>query len=320
MTQRSVSGLRILVTGGARGIGAEAAMQLAARGARPALVGLEPEELARTAARCGDAPWFECDVTDTEQLERTVHVAADRLGGLDVVIANAGVAPMGMVRTIDPAAVERTLEINLLGAWRTIHAGLPCLIESGGYLLVIASMAAVAHGPGMAAYTASKAGIEAFADCLRVEVRHLGVDVGVAYFSFIGTDLVAAADHHPVGAVIRGKYRGPLARTYPVQAAGAAIVRGVERRARYVVAPGWVRPLIPLRGLVTPLRDRGLARDVPLADRLCVEEIRRQGEAQTSALVGPGGAAAQRSAAHPRGVAEPEASVASTRTPAARSR
>jgi NAD(P)-dependent dehydrogenase (short-subunit alcohol dehydrogenase family) len=317
MSQRSVWGLRMLITGAARGIGAEAAMQLAARGARPALIGLEPEELARTAARCGDAPWFECDVTDTEQLDRAVRAMADRLGGLDVVIANAGVAPMGMVRTIDPRAFERTIEINLLGAWRTVHASLPYVIKSRGYLLVVASLAAIAHAPGMAAYSASKAGLEAFADSLRAEVRHLGVDVGCAYFSFIATDMVDGAFGHPVGGALRRAMRGPLGRAYPVHLAGAAIVRGVERRGRYVVAPWWVRPLIPLRGLVTSLGDRIAAREAAALDELFAEETRRRGEEQTSALAGPGGAAAQHVA---RATAEPRTSVASTETPAASSR
>ena len=105
-------------------------------------------------------------------------------------MANAGIAPGGMVRSTDPAAFERTIEINLLGVWRTVRACLPHVIERQGYVLVIASLAAAVHGPGMAAYSASKAGAEAFADSLRAEVKHLGVDVGVGYFSFIDTDMV----------------------------------------------------------------------------------------------------------------------------------
>ena len=102
-----------------------------------------------------------------------------------------------MVRSTDPAAFERTIEINLLGVWRTVRAALPHVIERQGYVLVIASLAAAVHGPGMAAYSASKAGAEAFADSLRVEVKHLGVDVGVGYFAFIDTDMVRGGDAHP---------------------------------------------------------------------------------------------------------------------------
>ena len=184
-----------LVTGAARGIGAESARRLARKGARVALVGLEPEELARVAAQCGsNAAWFECDVTDTDALARAVEGAVERFGGIDVVMANAGIAVAALVRSVEPAAWERVIEVNLLGVWRTVRTCLPHVIERKGYILPVASLAAAAHSPVMSAYSASKAGVEAFADCLRQEVHHLGVDVGVAYFSWIATDLVAAGD------------------------------------------------------------------------------------------------------------------------------
>ncbi len=145
----------------------------------------------------GNAAWFQCDVTDRDGLQDAVDGAVERFGGIDVVVANAGIAPVGMTRSIDPSAFERTIEINLLGVWRTVRACLPHVIERRGYVLVIASLAAAMHGPGMAAYSASKAGAEAFADSLRVEVKQLGVDVGVGYFSFIDTEMVRAADTHP---------------------------------------------------------------------------------------------------------------------------
>src|ERR671916_2042906 len=109
-------GRTVLVTGAARGIGAETARRAAATGANVALVGLEPEELARVAAQCGaNAAAFECDVTDWQALERAVQGAVERFGGIDVVMANAGIASAGMTRSIDPAAFERTLDINLTG-------------------------------------------------------------------------------------------------------------------------------------------------------------------------------------------------------------
>ena len=200
----SVQGRTVLITGAARGIGAESARRLAARGANLALVGLEPEELRRVADPCGrNAAWFEADVTDWSALEAAVEGAGERFGGIDVVMANAGIAPVGMVRSTDPAAFERTIEINLLGVWRTVRACLPHVIERRGYVLVIASLAAAVHSPGPAAYSASKAGAEAFADSLRVEVKHLGVDVGVGYFAFIDTDMVRGGDGRPALGKLR---------------------------------------------------------------------------------------------------------------------
>src|ERR687886_2533232 len=91
-------GRTVLITGPARGIGAEAARQLAARGARLALVGLEPERLAALAAELGGGTaWFECDVTDQAALERAAAGTVAALGGIDVVVASAGVASNGTV-------------------------------------------------------------------------------------------------------------------------------------------------------------------------------------------------------------------------------
>src|SRR5689334_16864619 len=87
-----LAGKRVLITGAARGIGALTAKKLHARGAKVALMGLEPDLLAETAAACGDAPWFECDVSDLGQVEAAVAGAVAKLGGLDVGVSNAGVA------------------------------------------------------------------------------------------------------------------------------------------------------------------------------------------------------------------------------------
>jgi NAD(P)-dependent dehydrogenase (short-subunit alcohol dehydrogenase family) len=288
----SVMGKTVLITGAARGIGAESARRLAARGANVALVGLEPEELSRVAAQCGtNAAWFECDVTDWDALERAVQGAVERFGGIDVVMANAGVAPIGMTRSIDPRAFERTLEVNLLGVWRTVRACLPHVIERRGYVLVIASLAAALHTPGMAAYAASKAGAEAFADSLRGEVKRLGVDVGVGYFGFIDTDMVRGADAHPAVGHMRQETPGPIKRTYPVSAVGQAVADGIEKRRRWVVVPGWIRPLLVMRTALAPLLDRASFDRAEEADRAFQEDVEARGVAAASALVGAGGEA-----------------------------
>ncbi|MBN1528303.1 MAG: SDR family oxidoreductase [Thermoleophilaceae bacterium] len=288
-------GKTVLITGAARGIGAESARQLSARGARVALVGLEPEELARVAAQCGpDAAAFEADVTDTDALGAAVEAAVERFGGIDVVIANAGVAPAGFVRSMDPAAFERTIEVNLLGVWRTVRAVLPHVIERRGYVLVIASLAAASHGPGLAAYSASKAGSEAFADALRAEVRHLGVDVGVGYFAFLDTDLVRGADTQTLFGGLRQQLPGPFGKTYPLNDAVRRIVEGIERRGRVVAYPGWVRPMLALRGISGPLLDRGSGQRIAEIDAAFSQDVAERGAAEASALVGPGGRAAMR--------------------------
>src|SRR5581483_1321853 len=103
------------------------------------------------------------------QVTSAINGAAEKLGGLDVVVANAGIATGGPLRSQDLRSWERVIEINLLGVMYTDRAALPHLEKSRGYLLNVASAAAVSHGPGMSAYCAAKAGVEALSNSLRIE-------------------------------------------------------------------------------------------------------------------------------------------------------
>jgi NAD(P)-dependent dehydrogenase (short-subunit alcohol dehydrogenase family) len=276
--QASVDGRTVLVTGAARGIGAATARRLHAGGANVALVGLEPEELHRLASELGDrAAAFEADVTDLPALEAAVAAVVERFGRLDVVVANAGVAPNGSVASIDPAVFDRTIEVNLLGVFRTVRAALPHVVAARGYVLIVSSASALVHTPLMAAYTASKAGVEAFGDALRAELAHTGTGVGVAYFSFIDTDMVRRAFDRPSTQRAR-EMGGRFARVAPLSEAVDAIERGIVTRARHVYAPKSVRPMIWLRSLVQPLSELGLRRDKRFVETL------RMAEAEESTL------------------------------------
>ncbi|SEP75900.1 Short-chain dehydrogenase [Lentzea xinjiangensis] len=281
-----VTGKVVLITGAARGIGAEVAGRLAARGARLALVGLEKDRLEEVARQTGGKAW-EADVTDWDVLERVMNEAAEHFGGIDVVVANAGIAATGFVRSMDPKAFERVIEVNLLGVWRTVRTALPHLVKSRGYCLVVSSLAAIVHIPGNAAYSAAKAGCEAFADSLRAEVRHLGVDVGTAYFSWISTDMVDSADQHPVFGKLRKGMPGLAGKKYPVRDVGKAVVKGIEKRAKAIHVPGWVGALKYFRAFTPVVVDRQAVAEVAAADL----EMARS---DTSGLVGPGGQAAAR--------------------------
>jgi NAD(P)-dependent dehydrogenase (short-subunit alcohol dehydrogenase family) len=254
----TLEGKTVFITGAARGIGAETARQLRAKGARLALAGLEPELLEQRAAELGgDTAWFEVDVTDGEAVEAAVAGAVERFGGIDIVVANAGVATGGPVGAIDPDDFERVIDVNLLGVWRTVRAALPHVVERRGYVLPIASLAAALHAPMMSPYCMSKAGVEAFANCLRTEVRHTGTAVGCAYFSFIDTDMVRRGMESAAGQKTKERLRGPL-KPPPVSVAGAAIIRGMEKRARFVYAPRWVVGALYLRTILQPLSERGV--------------------------------------------------------------
>ena len=266
-TARSpLEGRTVFITGPARGIGAEVARQLSWKGANLALAGLEPERLASLAAEVGpNAAWWETDVRDRDDLEAAVKAAVERFGGIDVVVANAGIYRMTPVATADPAAVEETIDVNLLGAWRTVQAALPHVTERRGYVLVVASLAAVLHLPLMAAYAASKAGVVAMANALRMELEGSGTKVGLAYFGIIDTDMTRHAYRQPLIAGLRSLTSSLLTPPpVPVEVAGRAIVRAIERRSRWVLEPKLTLPALLAPRLVQWLaesesRRRGLA-------------------------------------------------------------
>jgi NAD(P)-dependent dehydrogenase (short-subunit alcohol dehydrogenase family) len=244
-------GQRVLITGAARGIGAALAERLASHGARIALVGLEPETMAAVAQRCGEGTFVaECDVSSNEAVVQAVDAAAEALGGLDVAVANAGIATGGPLRSQDLRSWERVIEINLLGVMYTDRAALPHLERSRGYLLNIASTAAALRGPGMTAYCAAKAGVEALSDCLRIEMLPLGVQVGVAYFLFLDTDMVNDSERE-MPLLQRAKTEMPnfLARTYPLPPAIEEVVAAVAERRRRVSYPRWFLRALAARQL-----------------------------------------------------------------------
>lgn len=257
-----INGRTVFITGAARGIGAETARRLHARGAGVALVGLEPERLHALAAQLGErAIALEADVTDCEALERAVAATVERFGGIDVGIANAGIAFTGPLATAPVEQVERTLAVNFLGVWRTDRALIAQISKKQGYLLNIASLAAVSHAPMMGPYSAAKAGVEALTDALRMETALAGARVGCAYFGFIDTDLVRASFKQPSAEAMTGRLPGFMRNPAPLSTAVDAIERGVERRANRVWAPRWVGAMLALRGVLQPFTERQMLRE-----------------------------------------------------------
>lgn len=290
--KHSLDGKVAVVTGAARGVGALLAQRLAARGARVALVGLEPEELAATAAACGPAAGaWTADVTDRKAVGDAARAIEERYGRVDIVVANAGIATTGFVRSVDPVAFERVFEVDLLGVWRTFRVTLPHVIARKGYLLAISSFAAVVHAPGMANYASAKAGVEAFCNSLRAEVAHLGVKVGVAHPTWIKTDLVESADAHPVFGKLRSSVPGPLGKTYPLDVALDQLHDGIRRRARTIHIPRWVGAMKLIRAFLPPFVEAVSRLRVPRADKAALEDIARRG-AREAAITGRSGRAA----------------------------
>jgi NAD(P)-dependent dehydrogenase (short-subunit alcohol dehydrogenase family) len=263
-------GRRVLITGAARGIGAALAGRLHERGARVALAGLEPEGLAAVADRCGGAPWAECDVTDEEQVEAAVATAVAHLGGLDVVVANAGVAAQLPLVGGDPEIMRRTLDVNVMGAYLTLRAAGPHISHPTGYAVAVASLAAAVHPPLLGAYGASKAAVEALGNTLRAELKPSGARVGVAYFAELDTDMTSRGFGTDAAQALLGQ--GPAAKATgvaPLELGVRALERGIARRRRYILAPAWVGAVLPVRMaaqmVVEQATQRGLQKALAIA-------------------------------------------------------
>ncbi|RBY88444.1 SDR family oxidoreductase [Blastococcus sp. TF02A-26] len=273
-TRTPLAGTTVLITGAARGIGAALARKAAARGARVALAGLEPELLAQVADELGpEHLWVECDVTDPAALETAVQRVVDTFGGLDIVVANAGIAPLTTVMTSSAHALARTIEVNLIGTMLTAHAALPEIAKRRGHVLLISSAAAFTVLPGMSAYCASKAGVERFGDALRLEVAHRGVTVASAHPTWIDTDMVRDTEAAlPTFAETRKRLPGPLGAFTSVEACAQALADNLETRGRRVFVPRSVGSVAALRQVVTgaiseKLMSRIAATAVPQLER-----------------------------------------------------
>lgn len=262
----SLDGKVFFITGAARGIGAAVAAEAANRGARIALTGIEPDELEARAAELGEGHiHVEADVTEIDSMRAAVETTVAELGGIDMVLANAGIASYGSVEKGDPEAFLRTIEINLNGVYRTVHLTLPHVLERRGWIGIIGSIASYAPLPGAASYSASKAGVELFTRALRAEVGWRGVCAASIHPSWIDTDLVreASADLESFRE-IRSKLPWPAKATTSVDECARLIVDGVESRQDRIFIPKSARMLFWVRNLINSrLGERLIAREVP---------------------------------------------------------
>jgi NAD(P)-dependent dehydrogenase (short-subunit alcohol dehydrogenase family) len=256
-----LNGKIALITGGARGIGFGLAEALVTRGASVALVDLSASAAEEAAARLGGAQalGLGADVTDRAAIEHAVQETVRRFGGLDVVVANAGIAPTPLpVRVMPEPEFERVVEVDLLGVYRTVAAAMDQVVSRRGQVVVISSIYAFANGMTAAPYAVAKAGVEQLGRALRVELSIHGVGVTVAYFGWVDTEMVRQAFEQ--GRALSGREPGDLfpafmlKRITPAQA-GEALASGIERRRPRVITPRWWAVGSVLRGLINPALD-----------------------------------------------------------------
>jgi NAD(P)-dependent dehydrogenase (short-subunit alcohol dehydrogenase family) len=191
-------------------------------------------------------------VTEQASLDRAVAGTVSALGGIDVVVANAGIASNGTVAVTPVHALARVIDVNLTGVVRTVCATLPHVAVRSGYYLLISSAASLAAMPGMAAYAAAKSGVEQFGNGLRLELAHKAVAVGTAHPCWIDTDLVRDVRHDfaSFDTLLR-RLPGPLGRVTSVQDCARALADAIGRRGRRVYVPRSLALLFALRSLVS---------------------------------------------------------------------
>ncbi len=284
-----LNGKVALVTGAARGIGFETARQAHLRGASVAVVDLDPEQAGEAAERIGPrAIGIAADVTDDAAVKRAVAETVERFGGLDVAIANAGIAPVKMatVRGIGAEEWERVFEVDILGVWRTARAALPQIVERRGHVVLTSSVYAFVNGVFNSSYAAAKAGVESLGRSLRAELMPLGASAGVAYFGWVDTRMVQDAFDANGGRMEENLPEFLRKRIEPDEAA-AAVVRGIEERAPRIFAPRWWRYVSALRGILNPLLDRRFERDARMT--AAIREVEAEADEEGAAAVASAG-------------------------------
>jgi len=281
-----LSGKVAIVTGSARGIGLATATELSRRGASVVVVDLDAGAAGEAAASLpGPAYGAAADVTDRGAIQRVVAGAVERFGGVDVVVANAGIASRGAsFRAMSPEAFDRVLDVNLNGVHRTIAAALPEIVRRRGHVVLIGSIYSFMNGAGATPYAIAKAGVEQLGRALRVELARHGAGATVAYFGFIETEMVhRAIDEDPLGDRLVDSQPAFLMKRLPPSAAGKAIADAIERRAPRVVRPRRWAALSVLRGILNPLLDRAMTREGEIQDLVAELDGRGDEEQPTTA-------------------------------------
>jgi NAD(P)-dependent dehydrogenase (short-subunit alcohol dehydrogenase family) len=215
------------------------------------------------------------DVTDMVDLQAGVDEVVSRLGGIDVLVANARIGPSATtVAAGDRAHQRQVLDVNLHGVWHTMWAAADHVVARQGHIVIISSIAAFVLTPSWAAYSASKAAVEQLARSMRVELAPTRTTVGVAHFGLVDTELVRAFEADPISAAMESLAPSPVSTPVTANSAAAALVRDIEHRRPRTVHPAWWRPFYGLRGVLGPLSDAVVVRH-PGVRRLMLDTLDR---------------------------------------------
>jgi hypothetical protein len=253
-------GRTVLLTGAAGGVGAATARELAAAGCQLVLVDIDKEGLEAVGREIGDrAVAVPADVTDLPQLEAAVAAARSRFGPVSVVIVNAAIDAIEAIGDIDPPAFDRVVDVNLGGAFRTVRAALADVAEQRGHVLFVNSLGSIMPALYQAAYAASKAGIAALADSLRIELRSTGATVGQMYLGAVDTEHFRVGMAHPLMQRANRRIPASMMRPAPPADAAAAIRTAIARRSRTATFPRSNAALLWAPQVIKPLIERRIS-------------------------------------------------------------
>ncbi|MBJ7457685.1 MAG: SDR family NAD(P)-dependent oxidoreductase [Thermoleophilaceae bacterium] len=247
------------ITGAGGGLGGELARKLRAEGANVALLDLRPDIVNELAEELGGARFargWSVDVRDLAALEAVMDEVAEHFGGIDVVVAAAGV--LGALQTIEPTPADdwdRVIDVNLNGLWRTMKVAAPHVRASQGHMVALSSMIAYIHPPLLGSYAASKAGVAAFIDVLRLEMRASGVTVGSVHPAIFRTPMIGDALESPAGVELVNDFTGVF-ETTELETVVDEIVKGIEKRSKRVVVPRKLRFAAFMPGAVQAIIER----------------------------------------------------------------
>ena len=178
-----------IVTGGTRGIGRAIATSLVAAGVKVAITARSERDLSDAVSKLGNAAGYVCDVRDYEQVKSTIAQITADLGGIDILVNNAGI---GIFETVESMSVEdfrAVLETNVFGVFYCCHEVIPLMKRrGGGYIINISSLAGANPHARMAAYNASKFGLNGFSEALMQEVRHDNIKVSYIMPGSVNTE------------------------------------------------------------------------------------------------------------------------------------
>jgi short-subunit dehydrogenase len=243
---------RALITGSSRGIGRALAGALAARGATLGLAARSRGEIEALAEQLpGEHVPLPCDVTERGSVEQAVTAFLAAAGGLDLVVANAGIARYGPFRETGVEAAEEMTAVNWLGTVYTVGAALPHLLDQAhGHVVIVSSGAGHRSFPWAAGYGATKAAQRMFGEALRHELSGTGVSLTMVFPGEVATSL-----HDHEKERMPDWYRGGNS-AGSAEALAEKVLAGVEADARAVHFPALVRVMAAVHGISPRLSDR----------------------------------------------------------------